>query len=119
MAVPTHPAMRRARLGFWALAACVVVLSLLPTHALPPLAFSLWDKAQHALAFTALALVGLYAYPRYAPRVLVGLLVLGGGIELAQAATGWRHGEWADGLADTVGLALGTVLAVATRRLFA
>jgi VanZ family protein len=118
-AAPTATGTHRARLGFWALAACVVVLSLLPGHALPPLAFSLWDKAQHALAFTALATLGLHAYPRYAPRVLVGLLVLGGGIELAQAATGWRHGEWADGLADAVGLALGTLLAMATRRLFA
>ncbi|MCK6414335.1 MAG: VanZ family protein [Giesbergeria sp.] len=117
-AVLTATGTHRARLGFWALAACVVVLSLLPGHALPQVAFSLWDKAQHALAFTALATVGLHAYPRYAPRVLVGLLVLGGGIELAQAATGWRHGEWADGLADAVGLALGTLLAMATRRLF-
>lgn len=88
-AVLTATGTHRARLGFWALAACVVVLSLLPGHALPPVAFSLWDKAQHALAFTALATVGLHAYPRYAPQVLVGLLVLG------------------------------TLLAMATRRLFA
>lgn len=99
-----------ARRGFWALMLCVTVLSLMPTAYLPPQVFSLWDKAQHALAFTALAVLGLRAYPRHPWHLTVGLLVLGGGIELAQAATGWRHGEWGDWLADAVGLALGTLL---------
>lgn len=102
-----------ARPGFWALLLCVAVLSLLPTNYLPPPIFSLWDKAQHALAFTALAALGLQAYPRRRWQVLAGLLVFGGLIELAQAATGWRHGEWADWLADAVGLALGLGLALA------
>lgn len=102
-----------ARPGFWALLLCVAVLSLLPTDYLPPPIFSLWDKAQHALAFTALAALGLQAYPRRRWQVLAGLLVFGGLIELAQAATGWRHGEWADWLADAVGLALGLGLALA------
>jgi len=44
------------------------------------------------------------------------LLVFGGLIELAQAATGWRHGEWADWLADAVGLALGLALAAPWQR---
>ncbi len=99
-----------ARPGFWTLLLCVTVLSLLPTEYLSPQVFSLWDKAQHALAFTALALLGLQAYPHRRWRVLAGLLVFGGLIELAQAATGWRHGEWADWLADAVGLALGLAL---------
>lgn len=99
-----------ARHAFWALMLCVTVLSLMPTAYLPPQVFSLWDKAQHALAFTALALLGLRAYPRRLWHLALGLLVLGGGIELAQAATGWRHGEWGDWLADAVGLALGALL---------
>lgn len=105
-----------ARPGFWALLLCVAVLSLLPTDYLPPPIFSLWDKAQHALAFTALAALGLQAYPRRRWQVLAGLLVFGGLIELAQAATGWRHGEWADWLADAVGLALGLALAAPWQR---
>jgi len=105
-----------ARPGFWALLLCVAVLSLLPTDYLPPSIFSLWDKAQHALAFTALAALGLQAYPRRRWQVLAGLLVFGGLIELAQAATGWRHGEWADWLADAVGLALGLALAASWQR---
>lgn len=99
------------RSAFWALLLCVAVLSLMPTGYLPPQVFSLWDKAQHALAFTALAGLGLRAYPRHALPVLTGLLAFGAGIELAQAATGWRHGEWGDWLADAVGLAAGAALA--------
>ena len=104
------------RPGFWALLLCVAVLSLLPTDYLPPPIFSLWDKAQHALAFTALAALGLQAYPRRRWQVLAGLLVFGGLIELAQAATAWRHGEWADWLADAVGLVLGLALAASWQR---
>ncbi len=105
-----------ARPSFWALLLCVTVLSLLPTDYLPPQIFSLWDKAQHALAFAALAALGLQAYPHRRWRVLSGLLVFGGLIELAQAATGWRYGEWADWLADAVGLALGMALAESLQR---
>lgn len=100
-----------ARRCFWALLLSLAVLSLMPTDYLPPQVFSLWDKAQHALGFAALSLLGLRAYPRQAWRLAAGLLVFGGAIELAQAATGWRHGEWADWLADAVGLAVGALLA--------
>ena len=103
--------------GFWALALCVAVLSLMPTNYLPAQVFSLWDKAQHALAFTALASLGLLAYPRQPWRVAIALLAFGGAIELAQAATGWRYGEWSDWLADAVGLAAGWALAWHPRRL--
>lgn len=102
--------------GFWALSLCVAVLSLLPTAYLPPQVFSLWDKAQHALAFTALAALGLLAYPRRPGRMAIALLAFGGAIELAQAATGWRYGEWGDWLADALGLAAGSALAWRQRR---
>jgi hypothetical protein len=48
--------------------------------------------------------LGLLAYPAWALRVLLGLLVFGGGIELVQAATGWRIGDWWDWLADAIGV---------------
>ena len=75
------------RHAFWALLLAVAVLSLMPTGYLPPQVFSLWDKAQHALAFAALAGLGLRAYPRHPWHLATGLLVFGGAIELAQAAT--------------------------------
>ena len=91
--------------AFWASVAAVVGLSLTPVAHLPPLVFDLWDKAQHALGFLVLTWLGLWAYPRHTLRVLVGLLLLGGWIEWAQSATGWRHGDWLDWLADAVGVA--------------
>lgn len=106
-------------LGFWALGLCVAVLSLMPATYLPAQVFSLWDKAQHALAFTALAALGLLAYPRQPWRMVIALLAFGGAIELAQAATGWRYGEWADWLADAVGLAAGSAMVWRARRLIA
>lgn len=96
---------------FWALLLLVSTLSLLPGDYLPPQAFSFWDKAQHALAFAALGACGLLAYPRHPGRVLVGLLLYGGAIELAQATTTWRFGDWQDWFADAVGLAAGAVVA--------
>ena len=102
---------------FWSAVLGVAVLSLMPIAYLPPQVFSLWDKAQHALAFTALALLGLLAYPRQPWRMVLALLAFGGAIELAQAATGWRYGEWSDWLADAVGLAAGWALAWHPRRL--
>jgi VanZ family protein len=77
----------------------------MPTPYLPPQIFDLWDKAEHALAFLLLGGLGLWAYPTSAIRVATGLLVYGGLIELAQAATGWRAGDWFDWLADAIGVA--------------
>jgi VanZ family protein len=42
--------------------------------------------------------------------LLAALLTWGGALELLQAATGWRHAEWADLAADAAGLALAAVL---------
>jgi VanZ family protein len=87
----------------------VTIASLTPTPYLPPQVFDIWDKAQHAGAFLLLGGMGLLAYPLAYPasasRVLLGLLAFGGGIELAQAATGWRIGDWLDWLADAIGIA--------------
>ncbi len=97
------------RFAFWFCLAAVTVLSLMPTDFLPPPVFSLWDKAQHTLGFAGLAVLGLLAYPQRPWLFAVALLFYGGTIELAQAATGWRYGEWFDLFADAVGIALGGV----------
>ena len=115
--MPRIPLPQRVLAGaFWALLLAVATLSLMPPAFLPAQAFSLWDKAQHALAFAALATCGIAAYPRHRARMLLGLLLYGGAIELAQAATGWRYGEWNDWLADALGLAAGAALAGFLRR---
>ena len=110
---------RLVRWIFWLLLLLVIGVTLSPAAYLPPQAFSLWDKAQHALAFAALAALGALAYPRRVGLLALSLLAFGGAIELAQAATGWRSGDWADWLADAVGLVAGLVLAVLSRRVVA
>lgn len=114
---------RWSRLGLWgwrcAFVLCVLVvcgLSLTPPTTLPPSAFSMWDKAQHALAFVALAVLGLQAYPGRWGRLWLGLLLLGAAIEVAQSVVGWRQGDVADWVADAVGVALGVVLFRTLRR---
>ena len=106
-----------ARAAFWLAALAVLVLMLLPAEHVQRLPFKFWDKAQHALAFGGLTLLGLLAWPQRGDRwrLLVGLVIYGGGIEWAQHLTGWRHGDWVDWGADSAGVALVAALAL-TRR---
>ncbi len=76
----------------------------MPGAMLPPV-FNFWDKAQHALGFLGLTCLASLAYPEKHWRYLgMVLLLAGAAIELAQSATGWRHGDWLDLLADAVGI---------------
>ena len=113
------PLQRWGRWSFWLLTLVVIGLTLSPAAYLPKQAFSLWDKAEHALAFATLVLLGVLAYPRRIGLLVFSLLAFGGAIELAQAATGWRSGDWADWLADGVGLVAGLPLAWFIRRALA
>lgn len=94
---------------FWALALGTLWLSLVPVDQIPA-AFSFWDKAQHALGFAALAMTGLLAYPHHRRQLFLGLVFFGIGIEYAQHLTGWRHGDWADWLADCIGVLIGSTI---------
>ena len=86
--------------------AAVAVGSLTPTPYLPPEAFDIWDKAEHAVAFAVMAGLGLLSYPAYARNVGLGLVAYGALIEVLQSLTGWRVGDWQDWLADCIGLAM-------------
>ena len=101
--------------AFWLCAVVVAVLSLLPVAYLPPQSFDIWDKAQHTGGFAVLTLLGHFAYPRHLWRVCLGLIAYGATIELAQSATGWRHGDGLDLLAGGLGIAGGTALLTAVR----
>ena len=95
---------------FWLSVIMLTIASLVPVQLLPPQSFDVWDKAQHALGFGWLAFFGLLSYPQRPTRVAGYLLAHGALIELAQAATGWRYGEWSDLTADGVGILLGTLV---------
>ncbi len=99
------------------LAVCVLAFDPHP----PPELDTGWDKRNHLLAFATLALVAEFGYwhrPRRHWGVLLGLLAFGGAIELVQAQIPARSGDWADLLADALGIVLGLLLARAVARGF-
>lgn len=90
---------------FWACVLGVLALSLLPLS--PQLPTTGWDKTNHLLAFCVLTILGNQAYRGRTGIVLLGLLAYGGMIEILQFFTPDRMAEWADLLADSLGLAVG------------
>lgn len=110
------------RAVFWLAVLALTVMSLLPAERLPDFTASIWDKAQHAAGFCLLSGLGLWAYPGGRKRtalVLGGLMGLGAAIELAQGATGWRHADLYDAIANAVGAAGGWALVQARKRWWA
>lgn len=92
---------------FFVALALVTILSLIPSDAVPQ-AFQFWDKAQHALAYTVLAIMGSLAFPRQLKLVLLGLLAHGAAIEVMQSTlTTTRLGDVLDWFADGTGVIAG------------
>lgn len=96
---------------FWLSAIALAIASLVPVALLEGTVFNFWDKAQHAIGFAWLAILGVLSYPQKPRAVALSLLAYGAAIELAQAATGWRYGEWSDLAADGVGILIGVLIA--------
>jgi VanZ family protein len=100
------------------LAAATAALALMPV---PPQTAGLgWDKANHLLAFGALAACAVFGFRGRRDAlwaVMAALLAFGGAIELLQQLVPNREAEWADLLADALGIALGAGLATAWLRL--
>ena len=94
---------------FWVCFVAINILALSPAPYLPPLEiFNWWDKAQHAIAFAALAVLAVLAYPEGSKRRIAYLLIGQGVlIEVLQYFSGYRYGDWQDALADGVGVLLG------------
>ena len=99
-----------AKALFWIMCLAVLVGALAPQSDVPQL-FALADKVVHTLAFAALALVGLRAYPGRLIITCLLLLALGGLIEVVQGYTSTRAQEWEDFLADILGVGFGSLLA--------
>lgn len=95
----------------------VATLALIP-H--PPAAVDTgWDKLNHLLAFAALGFCAQASGvdPRQpAWGWLTLTLAFGAVIEVAQAHVPGRHAEWADLLADAMGIACGAVPALGVWR---
>ena len=95
---------------FWRVAlVCLLLLvsslSLLPLG--PDTPTTGWDKTNHMLAFSALAVCGALAYPARTCVTVLALFAYGGLIEILQSFTDYRSAEWGDLLADGMGLLVG------------
>jgi len=82
-----------------------------------PLAFNVWDKARHTLAYAGLAglaLAGLTGRVGRGAVLVIGLLADGAAMEFAQALLGWRSGDLLgdrlDWAADAAGVIVACVL---------
>ena len=98
-------ASRAARAAFWAAACFAFVMAILPHP--PEVPGEPNDKVQHIIAFATLAALGSFAYPRIAlTRLLVGLSVFGGFIEIVQTVPALqRDSDIWDWVADTAAVA--------------
>ena len=109
------PAPLRAAI-FAAAVAVLLCVSLAPAETLPVSSVS--DKVQHALAWAALTGLGLMLAPRRWREVAGFCLVLGIGVELAQATMGLgRQGDWRDFVADAAGVLIAVRATQLIRRL--
>jgi len=98
-----------ARWAFWVCVLVVLALALMkPSHYMPTTG---WDKANHALAFAVLTMLGALGYPGRLWRLLAALLAYGVLIEILQGFTGYRDSDWHDVIADGAGLLLASPLA--------
>lgn len=93
------------------------VISYLALSPAPPKGMDTgWDKANHFLAFASLAFCGFWSLQTVKQRLLglpLSLLIYGGAIELIQFFVPGRSCEWADLGADSIGITLGLLLAMA------
>ena len=93
----------------------IVAVGYLALTPLPPPVIDLgWDKLNHMVAFGALgfsASLGCPASRRVRLLLFIMLFAYGGLIEVLQQFVPGRTCEWADLFADSVGIALGAVMA--------
>jgi VanZ family protein len=99
------------RAAFYVAGIAVCVISLLPGDALPPLP-DISDKVEHAACYAVLATLAGLAYRPVAPHgaALVGVILLGGALEIAQLWVPGRSAEWGDAGANTAGAIVGFCL---------
>lgn len=103
---------RRIRFVIFGVACATVAwVSLLPADDLPPTGMS--DKLEHFIAYGVLALIGSWAYRARTGLALV-LIAMGIVIEGLQWGMGMgRHADVLDALANSMGVILGMMAALA------
>ena len=99
------------RLLFWPGVAGIILVSVTPQVYLPP-TFDIWDKLQHFLAYAGLSGVGrpAYAAKKYTWALFLGLIALGGALEIAQAFIPGRLPSFGDAVANALGVGGGLLI---------
>src|SRR5690606_19817592 len=98
------------RAAFFLVMAAVTILSLWPDDSAP--VGTGWDKANHVIAYVALAMLGRFGFPAASFWKLgLCLLAYGGLIEILQGMTPDRMADWADLAANAIGIVIGLVVA--------
>lgn len=101
---------RWARLLLLLVLVAITVLALIPQTEVP--VTTLWDKADHALAFLVLGVLAQWAFPaaRFVPLIAPALIGYGALLEILQTLTPTRVGSFADLVADLIGVLLAAAL---------
>ncbi len=102
-----------------AVAVAVAAASLVSDPQVPTVGFVpgvASDKVWHAVGFFCLTTVALYAFDERPLAVAVGVVVLGGGIELAQGFVSYRTASILDATANAFGVAVAFGVVAAVRR---
>jgi VanZ family protein len=105
--MPRRPRPLYHRLAVGAFCVGVVVVAallLMPGEDLPET--GLWDKLEHTLAFAALTVLGILAFPKRgdAPLLMVGLITFGTVCEILQRFVPGRESSLADATANAIGV---------------
>jgi len=92
----------------WLLVVAVVIVTLIPEP--PPVEFMpAWDKAHHFLAYAGLTFWFRQVF--VSMRWTLFLVALGIALEFIQGWSGYRHFEYGDMVANTLGVLSGLLLA--------
>jgi len=106
---------KKRRILFVFAVAAVVVASLIADPYVPTADFVpgvASDKVWHAVGYFVLTLVALYVFDDKRPLfVAVGVVLLGAGVELAQAFVPYRTASLLDMTANTVGVVVAVAVA--------
>lgn len=94
---------------FWVGIVTLIIVSVTPRDLLTPLGINIWDKLQHVLAYTILSGLGVMAYSgkKYLAVIFIGLVILGGVLEIIQSVIPGREASFEDAIANAVGAGIG------------
>ncbi|NRB38177.1 MAG: VanZ family protein [Pseudomonadales bacterium] len=106
-----------ARFSLLAYTALIIYLSLMPIGKEMPV--QIWDKAAHALVYMGFTFIAAFCTQnlRYFMLYLIGFIVFGVGIEIAQGLTAYRSFSYLDMVANSSGIGIGIVLLFTVNKL--